>query len=93
MNTRIQSILTKTFHPVYLNVEDESHQHAGHNEAATGGGTHFSVVIVSDEFKGMPLVKRHRAVYQALTKELTQDGLHALALKTYTAQEFAEMAA
>jgi hypothetical protein len=32
-----------------LNIEDESHLHAGHAGAATGGG-HFKLTIVAPEF-------------------------------------------
>jgi len=48
-----------------LQIDDESHLHAGHAGAASGGG-HFKLTIVSPEFKGMNLVARHRAIYAAL---------------------------
>lgn len=90
MKAKLEFILKKKFHPVYLKVTDDSHSHADHNAAAASGGTHFSIVIVCEEFKEMPPLKRHRAVYQVLENEF-KNGLHALALKTYTAQEFAEL--
>ncbi len=52
----------------------------------TGGGDHFEARIVSERFSGLPLLKRHKLVYQALSEELKAP-LHALALKTLTPEE------
>ena len=82
----IQRILEREFHPVKLIVTDDSHSHAGHNPAAAGGGTHFSVEIVSDVFTGKKLIERHRMVYLAL-EEALKIGVHALAIKAKTPDE------
>jgi BolA protein len=42
-----------------------------------------------DAFAGKPRVARHRLVYDALADELRQ-GIHALAIKAFTPEEFAE---
>ncbi len=83
--TAIKEKLTKNFNPVHLEVIDNSHQHAGHAGAAQhasehgSGESHFHVVITSDNFKGMGLLARHRAVMDALSEEM--DGkVHALSL-------------
>lgn len=88
MNTlaRIEQILRKAFAVRELEITDNSHSHAGHNPDAARGGTHFTIRIVSDGFKGLPLIKRHRLVYAALKNEI-DGGVHALALKTLTADE------
>ena len=46
--------LKKAFDLKHLQIEDESHLHAGHAGAATGGG-HFKVTIVAPEFSGQNL--------------------------------------
>jgi len=53
----------------------------------TGGGDHFEAVVVSAAFSGRALVERHRMVYAAL-REAMVGSIHALALKTYTPEEF-----
>jgi BolA protein len=67
--------------PVFLEVLDESADHAGHaGSDGTGQGTHFRVRIQSDVFIGKSRVSRHRLVYDAL-QEFIDQGLHALAIE------------
>lgn len=82
----IRERLTAAFAPSLLNVVDESHLHAGHAGAASGGG-HFAVTIVSEAFEGQKLLARHRMVYEALGDAMKTD-IHALSLKAYTPREF-----
>lgn len=50
--------------------------------------THFRIVITSDAFKSKMQPARHRMVYALLKEELdTAGGIHALGLKTRTAEE------
>ncbi|CAA6672411.1 unnamed protein product [Spirodela intermedia] len=78
---RMRERLVGALRPVELEVEDVSYQHAGH-AAVRGndhGETHFNVRIVSEEFEGKSLVKRHRLIYDLLREEL-QSGLHSLSI-------------
>ncbi|BDX21531.1 cell division protein BolA [Polynucleobacter sp. TUM22923] len=68
-----------------LAIEDESHLHAGHAGAASGGG-HFKVRIVAPEFEGLNQVKRHRAVYAALNRYFPHE-IHALSINALTPSE------
>lgn len=70
-------MLMESFAPLMLEVIDDSAQHAGHAGARAQGESHFTVKIVSDVFKGMSRVARHRAVYAPL-QPLFVAGLHAL---------------
>lgn len=54
----------------------------------TGGGDHFQVVIVSSLFEGKGLVDQHQMVYAALREALGNERIHALALKTYTPDQW-----
>lgn len=81
MNARVDLIrerLAERFAPSLLEVDDDSHRHAGHAGARDGRG-HFSVRVVSEAFSGMAPLARHRAVYGALG-ELMQTDIHALAI-------------
>ena len=82
----IRRKLTERFAPTPLEVEDQSHRHAGHEGARPGGETHFSVTIVSTAFIGQSRVVRQRLVYQALAEELATR-VHALSLTTLTPDE------
>ncbi|KAG5546754.1 hypothetical protein RHGRI_018809 [Rhododendron griersonianum] len=84
---RIREKLESELRPVELQVEDISYQHAGHEGVrGSDGETHFNVKVVSKEFEGKSLVKRHRLVYQLLQDEL-QSGLHALSIVAKTPSE------
>ena len=71
--------------PTALDVEDESHRHAGHAGARDGRG-HFRVRIVSAAFEGTSALARHRKVYEALG-ELMQTDIHALAIDARTPED------
>jgi BolA protein len=71
--------LTEAFAPQSLEVEDESHKHAGHSGARPGGQTHFRVTMTSAAFAGTSRIERHRLVNAVLADELN-DRVHALAL-------------
>ena len=76
----IERQLRERLQPTYLEVIDESADHAGHAGAnAEGFGTHFRVRIASPAFAGKNRVARHRLVYDALQNFIDQ-GLHALAI-------------
>lgn len=84
---RIKEKLEKELRPVELEVEDISHQHAGHaGIRGSDGETHFNLKVVSKEFEGKSLVKRHRMIYGLLQDEL-HNGLHALSIVAKTPSE------
>ncbi len=85
---RIESIrnrLIETLAAQSVEIRDDSHLHAGHAGAASGGG-HFAVTIISDKFKGHSLIERHRMVYSALDDMMQRD-IHALSIETHTLEE------
>jgi BolA protein len=72
--------LESRFAPVRLVIQDESQLHEGHAGAAQGGQSHFRVTVVSEVFRGMPSVARHRLIYGAVD-DLMKSGIHALAIE------------
>jgi BolA protein len=76
--TRLTRRLEEGFAPEQLEVIDDSHRHAGHIGAADGRG-HFTVVIVSSRFAGLPTLRRHRLVYDVVGDMMTTD-IHALSI-------------
>lgn len=69
--------------PLHLEVVNESFMHS----VPPNSETHFKVVIVSPQFNGKRQVARHQSIYQLLAAELA-GGVHALALHTYTEDEW-----
>lgn len=76
--------------PVLLEVENESHKHAGHAGMAGAGNTvesHFNVKVVAESFDGLSLVQRHRMIYALLAEEMAPGGIHALSINAKTPSE------
>ena len=55
----------------------------------TGDGEHFEATVVSAAFVGKSSIQRHQLVYQALGDRMKQE-IHALSIKTYTPEQWAE---
>jgi len=72
--------------PAVLEIHDDSAAHAGHAGAAGGGG-HFSLLIVSEVFAGLPRLQRHQRVLREVA-DLLPNPVHALSIKALTPEEF-----
>lgn len=80
---QIETQLAADFAPEFLEVANESHQH----NVPPNSETHFRVVLVSEAFQGKRKVARHQAVYASVSAQLAGP-VHALALHTYTPEEW-----
>jgi BolA family transcriptional regulator, general stress-responsive regulator len=61
-----------------IELEDQSHLHAGH-AGSQGGAGHYRVAIVSDRFIGLSTVAKHRLVYDAV-RDWMPHRVHALTI-------------
>jgi BolA protein len=82
----IEQKLRAVLQPTRLEIEDESHKHAGHAGARESGGGHFNVIIVSAAFIGKSLLQRHRLIYDALGETMRRE-IHALSIQALTPDE------
>jgi BolA protein len=82
---RIRALLQSALQPSVLELADESHLHAGHVGAASGGG-HYRLKIVSPQFEGLRLVMRHRLVYDSV-HDMMHTEIHALAITALAPSE------
>jgi BolA protein len=73
----IEQRLRQALAPSLVEVDDDSHLHAGH--AGAREGRHFTVRIRCAHFTGLSRVARHRLVYDSLGP-LAAQGVHALAI-------------
>ena len=71
--------------PTQLAIVDESHLHAGHAGARSGGG-HYQLAIVAPAFAGLATMARHRLIYQHLG-DLMRGPIHALSIRAQAPEE------
>jgi BolA protein len=83
IQNNIERKLLAHFEPTHLEVINESAKH----NVPPGSESHFKVVLVTAKFAGERLINRHRAVNAVLREELAEQ-IHALALHTYTDEEW-----
>ena len=78
----LQAVLTP-LQVVHHELSNDSHMHSG-----SAQDSHFSLLLVSEQFAGLLPVKRHQLVYD-LVGDLIGNPIHALALHCYTPQQWA----
>jgi len=78
--------LRAAFAPHHLVIRDDSERHRGHAGWREGGGTHFSVTIVSEAFRGLSRLERQRRVHAAVG-DLMGAPVHALQVTAKTPEE------
>ena len=83
---RIEHKLHERLEATHVEVIDESHLHAGHAGAASGGG-HFRALVVSQRFAGLSMLEAQRLVYEALAEEMGGE-IHALSVRTLTPESW-----
>ena len=52
-----------------------------------GTGDHFSIIIISNKFDDVKIVKRHQMIYEIFKKEKTNE-IHAMQIQAYTNEEW-----
>ncbi|OOF42073.1 hypothetical protein BKK49_03445 [Rodentibacter rarus] len=55
---------------------------------AQGENAHFGVIVVSDELAALSKLKQQQAVYAPLMPYFSTGEIHALTIKTYTAEKW-----
>jgi BolA family transcriptional regulator, general stress-responsive regulator len=74
------------FEPQYIQIDDDSHHHAGHSGHSSEGASHLRLTIVSEKFAGLSRVQRHRLVYDTLGVWM-KNNIHALVINAKTPSE------
>lgn len=85
VETQLRRLVEDRFEPVYLQLENESHQHS----VPADSETHFRLLLVSKRFTGLRKVARHQLIYQAAS-ELLAGPIHALSMFLYDPSEWRE---
>lgn len=87
LEKQLEEKLTAAFAPQHIEVQCESHMH----NVPAGSEMHFRVLLVTDAFAELRKIQRHQRVYAVLAEEMAGP-IHALALHTFTPQEWAGQA-
>ena len=82
---KIKNLISKNLSISKLEIIDDSYKHRNHKKDTSGG--HFRLLIVSDNFKEMPLIKRHQLIYNILD-EMIKTEIHALSMKLLDVEEY-----
>lgn len=83
----IEKKLEAELNPTSLEIVNESHLHAGHQESFDGSGeTHLRIKIITEAFEGMSRINRHRAINALIGDEIAA-GLHAIAIEAKAPSE------
>lgn len=68
--------LTAELNPSFLDLSDDSHQHADHFAGTDG---HFTLTIQTEKFNTLSKVQQHQMIYKILGDYIgTNKGIHAL---------------
>ena len=84
---KIEKIILENYDPYFFSVIDVSEQHRGHQNFKENVESHFEIVVVSDKFRNIKRIDRHRMVNNSLKDEFWSD-LHSAIIKTYTVEEY-----
>ena len=79
---QIENKLEKDLEPWHLEVINESPNH----NVPDGAESHFKIVIVSEKFLDIRVVKRHQLIYSVLVEEMKK--IHAIAMHPFTPEEW-----
>jgi acid stress-induced BolA-like protein IbaG/YrbA len=65
----------------------EQHLPGAHAEVSTDGQGHYEATVISAAFAGKRSLQRHQLVYATLGERVGRE-IHALAVKTFTPEEW-----
>ena len=79
MQEQIEAKLIAALSPEILEVENESHLHAGHAGSPNSGESHFKITLKAETLSALPRLERYRKVHSILADELAGP-VHALSI-------------
>jgi BolA protein len=76
---QIEAKLIAALSPDILEVENESHLHAGHAGSPNSGESHFKITLAAKSLAALTRLERYRKVHAILADELAGP-VHALSI-------------
>jgi acid stress-induced BolA-like protein IbaG/YrbA len=62
----------------------------GAQATVTSDGNKYTTIVVADAFEGKTMVAEQKMIYAVLDEHIQSGAIHALTIKAYTPQEWAE---
>ena len=84
MIDEIKNKLSKNIACNHIEIIDESPNHGGYS----GAISHVKIIVVSDDFEDLSLIKRHQLVYKALENFVKE--IHAISIVSKTVSQWKE---
>ena len=84
VQNKIDKLLRDNLNVSKLIIRNESYKH----NVPPRSESHFNVQIVSDDFKNLSQIQRHKMVYKAIESLLNE--IHAFSISAITTSEFKE---
>ena len=78
----IENRLTQNINCNHLDILDESPNHGGYS----GVVSHIKIIIISNDFNDLSLIKRHQLVFKALGSFVEE--IHAISIVAKTEQQW-----
>ncbi|MGL9733101.1 MAG: BolA family protein [Wolbachia sp.] len=83
----IEEKICNAINVVDINIVDDSVKHTGHYFSSSSIlPSHVGLILISDDFVGMSVLKRHKLIYELLKNEIKR--IHAISLQLYTQSEY-----
>ena len=85
IKNKIKTLIKEKLSVHYIEIIDLTSQHKNHKGYDSGG--HYNLVIISDDFINLSLLKRHQIIYKILDKMIKNE-IHALSINSKTIKEY-----
>ena len=82
IESQIINTLSSSLNLSSLKIINESFMH----NVPAGSESHFKIVVVTDDFNNLSIIKRHQLIYKTLDNLMNK--IHALSIHAFTEEEF-----
>ena len=85
IQNKILQLIQSKLNIEYIDIKDLTSKHKTHKHYDQGG--HYTLIVVSDDFKNISLLERHKIIYNILNGMLKNE-IHALSITAKTIGEY-----
>jgi len=85
---KIEALILEKISISKISIIDDSYRHRNHKKDNQGG--HFKLLLVSDVFENLNLIKRHQLIYNILDSMIKKD-VHALSMQLLSVDEYKKL--
>lgn len=82
IESQIINTLSRSLNLLSLKIINESLMH----NVPEGSETHFKIVVITNDFNNLSIIKRHKLIYKTLDSLMNE--IHALSIHAFNEEEF-----